>query len=612
MSSLQFLNKKGFHPGTIANQEKVWMAEEKKKIEEKDMQNYLKERRKEREREEMAKMSGAPQSTHLEWMYQGGAPAKKAIPDEDGEAFLLGKKIDSTQDKSELKAAMTGSDVNQAWQRKVNSKNEIFHKMHEDPMFAIQLKRKKQMEEVLKNPLIMEKMRQKALAMNGNASVVDNNNNDNDDGALKKRKKKKKKKRRHRKHHQTDSKVEEPEKGFDEIEREPTRERSEDRSLSPEQKRYRSSRRHRSRSREEKHSHNHSSESSNKRRHHDSSGNIDEENRNRTRRSDRERSSSQHESRRRRRTERAESRTERRVSRSPTPPRAKQDRKRTRVQSTSPSPMRSSPHRSSHRSSHEESTRRHNRRSERRNRSPERDESERRVKRTERNRRDRSESPKRRVSRSPKRKVSRSPKRKVSRSPKRDVRSRSKSRSPKRRVSRSPKRNSRSRSRSRRRSRSRSRNNDVMIGEIGKSYGLSVGESTVRHKNPLELIPEDPREKKLEKQLEENKRLRIEAQKKMNERRKQRKRLTPEELEKKRQEMMSDGETFKNEKYDRMRRHAKLVKEDEDKHKAAAKGGAKFLDVMVKDSFDEGSLRDRVRSSRHRHHSRDDVSFLKR
>ena len=94
---LAFLNGKGFHPSSVKNVEKVWLAEEAKKKEDKRLAEYKKQIREQRHLEELAALGdadGAAASDKLKrrgvaWMYEG--PSGSAMAAEREEDLLLGR-----------------------------------------------------------------------------------------------------------------------------------------------------------------------------------------------------------------------------------------------------------------------------------------------------------------------------------------------------------------------------------------------------------------------------------------------------------------------------------------------------------------------------------------
>jgi hypothetical protein len=149
---LSFLNKKTWHPGSFANIEKVWIAEQKRReLERKQIEN-TKKLKEERQIEELKKMqveAGLIPSSHLQrldWIYQGPECSSNITTAEE---FLLGKPL---KDEKEEKRHFTP-----VFQESYsNPQNEMFTRLHEDPMFHIKKEEFKNRKEIEDNPYRMK------------------------------------------------------------------------------------------------------------------------------------------------------------------------------------------------------------------------------------------------------------------------------------------------------------------------------------------------------------------------------------------------------------------------------------------------------------------------
>ena len=76
---MDFLNKKGWHPGSYQNQQKKWKLEQEALAEQKRVEELRKEHARDRERQELDALAAAaglkPSVEKLEWMYQPGMKA---------------------------------------------------------------------------------------------------------------------------------------------------------------------------------------------------------------------------------------------------------------------------------------------------------------------------------------------------------------------------------------------------------------------------------------------------------------------------------------------------------------------------------------------------------
>ena len=146
---LSFLNKKIWHPGSFANIEKVWIAEQKhKELERKAIEN-AKKVKEEKAIEELKKIQvehGLIPASHLnrlDFMYQGPENSSKI---NTAEEFLLGKPLNN---ESEANKRHFTPIFQESY---TNPQNEAFTKLHEDPLFNIMKEEMKQRKEIESNP----------------------------------------------------------------------------------------------------------------------------------------------------------------------------------------------------------------------------------------------------------------------------------------------------------------------------------------------------------------------------------------------------------------------------------------------------------------------------
>jgi hypothetical protein len=152
---LSFLNKKTWHPGSFANIEKVWIAEQKhRELERKHIEN-IKKLKEERQIEELKKMqveAGLIPASHLQrldWIYQAPECTSNITTAEE---FLLGKPL--KEEKPEEKRHFTP-----VFQESYsNPNNEVFTKIHEDPLFVMRREEIKSRKEIEENPYKMKMM----------------------------------------------------------------------------------------------------------------------------------------------------------------------------------------------------------------------------------------------------------------------------------------------------------------------------------------------------------------------------------------------------------------------------------------------------------------------
>jgi len=192
--SLSFLSKKSWHTAKHQNVEAVWVAEEKKKAEDQKVAELQKQLKEEREREELAKITGEDRGdTALNWMYSGGvrgSAADKEREEKEAQEFLLGKEyVSKSNDGNNVIAGSLADAVTVKSLNGTNEKNEYFAKRHEDPMFLIMQERQKEREKIEKYPAQMQRLSEQL-----SSPVTKKNKKE------KKRKKHKKEKHKHKKH----------------------------------------------------------------------------------------------------------------------------------------------------------------------------------------------------------------------------------------------------------------------------------------------------------------------------------------------------------------------------------------------------------------------------
>lgn len=146
---LSFLNKKIWHPGSFANIEKVWIAEQKHKELERKAIEKAKKVKEEKAIEELKKIqvaNGLIPASHLnrlDFMYQGPESSSSIITPEE---FLLGKSLNDYNNANKKHFTPIFQESYS------NPQNEIFTKIHEDPMYLIKKEEMKQRKEIEENP----------------------------------------------------------------------------------------------------------------------------------------------------------------------------------------------------------------------------------------------------------------------------------------------------------------------------------------------------------------------------------------------------------------------------------------------------------------------------
>ena len=217
VQGLAFLSKKSWHTKNLANQERVWIEEQKKAAEDSKTQELAKQIQREREEEDLDRIAGRKSNRldkGIDWMYQGvKSDAAQEDAKKQAEEYLLGKEFTggpSLQIKGDLAQALEQNDgvnaviSNLASDRapvadhtpssqipvmsepSVAERNEAFRVRLEDPMYFVRQKRREQEVKVEKTKALYEKV------------VAKSRSDDDDNRKLRKREKKERKRERKR------------------------------------------------------------------------------------------------------------------------------------------------------------------------------------------------------------------------------------------------------------------------------------------------------------------------------------------------------------------------------------------------------------------------------
>jgi N-terminal domain of CBF1 interacting co-repressor CIR len=269
VQGLAFLSKKSWHTKNLANQEKVWVAEQRNEAEANKTKELARQIQQEHEQEDLDRISGKKtiMDRGIDWMYQGGTTGDLAREDaaKKAEEFLLGKEyvgtgavrgdfddtgkkegINNVLDTKPVPAAplsMMGTAGELAFQRddddptSVKHRNESFRLRVEDPMFLVNQKHREKTVKAEKNRALYEKV------VGPTTSLVDADNADlkqHSKDSSKERRKDKKEMKREEKERRSDDKERRRHRRDDEDHR---RKRHHSRSRSRSHERSRKSRR---------------------------------------------------------------------------------------------------------------------------------------------------------------------------------------------------------------------------------------------------------------------------------------------------------------------------------------------------------------------------------
>ncbi|KAG0488673.1 hypothetical protein HPP92_007484 [Vanilla planifolia] len=155
--ALKFLNKKGWHTGSLRNIENVWKAEQKHDAEQKKLEELRKQINEERERSEFRQLQEAaglvPRQERLDFLYESGLAVGKGSS--DGFKVLQAQPSagasSSAVDSSSSKAAVPGA----LFEDKGQSANDAWRKLHSDPLLLIRQKEQEALARIKNNPIRM-------------------------------------------------------------------------------------------------------------------------------------------------------------------------------------------------------------------------------------------------------------------------------------------------------------------------------------------------------------------------------------------------------------------------------------------------------------------------
>lgn len=190
--ALKFLNKKGWHTGSLRNIENVWKAEQKHEAEQKKLEELRKQIHEERERAEFRQLQEQagliPKQERLDFLYDSGLAVGKR--DSGFKALESFPKAEPEAAASSSSAANQQSAVPGAlFEEKPQSANDSWRKLHSDPLLMIRQREQEALARIKNNPVRMAMIRK---------SVETQKDKGKDE--KKHRKKSHKKKSKHRKH----------------------------------------------------------------------------------------------------------------------------------------------------------------------------------------------------------------------------------------------------------------------------------------------------------------------------------------------------------------------------------------------------------------------------
>eukprot|EP00252_Welwitschia_mirabilis_P011714 TRINITY_DN2608_c0_g1_i1.p1 TRINITY_DN2608_c0_g1~~TRINITY_DN2608_c0_g1_i1.p1 ORF type:complete len:502 (-),score=90.78 TRINITY_DN2608_c0_g1_i1:162-1667(-) len=168
--ALKFLNKKGWHTGSLRNIENVWKAEQKHEAEQKKLEELRKQIQEEREKDEFRQLQEqaglVPRQERLEFLYDSGL----AVGRNNNELFPLSRPDDpakneqASQEKKDQASSLPGALFSE---EKPFSANDTWRKLHSDPLLTIRQREQEALAKIKNNPVKMEMIKKSILDQNG-------------------------------------------------------------------------------------------------------------------------------------------------------------------------------------------------------------------------------------------------------------------------------------------------------------------------------------------------------------------------------------------------------------------------------------------------------------
>ncbi|KAJ4892283.1 hypothetical protein Rs2_32031 [Raphanus sativus] len=176
---MKFLNKKGWHTGSLRNIENVWKAEQKQEAEQKKLEELRLQLVQERERSEfraLQEQAGLiPRQERLEFLYDSGLAVGKGSASGSGVSF-------QREEQPLANAAEAGNNAGEKpdpsapgalFEDKTPSANDSWRKLHSDPLLLIRQREQEALARIKNNPvkmaLIRKSVEEKGKGKDGDA-----------------------------------------------------------------------------------------------------------------------------------------------------------------------------------------------------------------------------------------------------------------------------------------------------------------------------------------------------------------------------------------------------------------------------------------------------------
>ncbi|KAF3646678.1 putative trichohyalin-like isoform X2 [Capsicum annuum] len=182
--ALKFLNKKGWHTGSLRNIENVWKAEQKHEAEQKKLEELRKQIQEERERSEFRQLQEqaglVPRQERLEFLYDSGLAVGKGSSSgfeslsKPTEPVTTAVTTAEPSSSSKPQASVPGA----LFEDKPQSSNDAWRKLHSDPLLMIRQREQEALARVKNNPVQMAMIRKSVETMKNKDKIHDDKEKD--------------------------------------------------------------------------------------------------------------------------------------------------------------------------------------------------------------------------------------------------------------------------------------------------------------------------------------------------------------------------------------------------------------------------------------------------
>ncbi|KAK8571466.1 hypothetical protein V6N12_027554 [Hibiscus sabdariffa] len=169
--ALKFLNKKGWHTGSLRNIENVWKAEQKHEAEQKKLEELRKQIHEERERSEfrlLQEQAGlVPKQERLDFLYDSGLAVGKGTSSSaaggSGAGFKALEEALPSSKPADSSANQPSSAPGALFEDKPHSANDAWRKLHSDPLLMIRQREQEALARIKNNPVQMAMIRKSVV-----------------------------------------------------------------------------------------------------------------------------------------------------------------------------------------------------------------------------------------------------------------------------------------------------------------------------------------------------------------------------------------------------------------------------------------------------------------